>query len=154
MAERSLPPPSIDYLNDLETDLTNQFKDDDTRIDALRDQREMRVPAMSGADRTYTLVEVDPRDPDISEEAFQQAAIFSQERPKLHLKSQESDTAQTAASLREHWTEGVLQECGSRDSGFDTMDAVIDHCLNDGGAWAKILWLSDAWDQRYAISAP
>jgi hypothetical protein len=154
MAERSLPPPTIDYLNDLETDLVNQFQDDDHRIDNLRAQREMKVPAMTGADRTYTLVEVDPRDPDISEEAFQQTAIFSQERPKLHLKSQESDTAQTQASLREHWTEAVFQECGSRDTGFDTMDSVIDHCLNDGGAWAKILWLPDAWDQRYAIAAP
>lgn len=154
MAERSLPPPTQDYLDDLESDLTNQFHEDDERIDALRAQREMTVPAMTGADRKYTLVEVDPRDPDIAEEAFQQTAIFTSERPKLHLKSQESDDAQTRASQREHWTEAVLQECGTRDSGLDAMDAVIDHTLNDGGGWSKLLWIADAWDHRYALEAP
>lgn len=154
MAERSLPPPTVEYLHDTQSDLETEFQSDDQRIDNLRKQRELGVPAMEGADSKYTLVQVDPRDPDIAEESFQQLAIFTTNRPKLHLKSQESDEAQTRASLREHWTEAVLEECGTRDSGFDAMTTLIDHTLNDGGGWAKILWLPDAWDQRYAIPAP
>ena len=155
MAESDkLKAPSAEYLRGLATELGDLYQDDDTQLDDVRKQREMRVPAMSGADQRYVLVSVDPRDPDITEEAFQQTAIMTMERPKLMLKAGEGDVAQTNASLREHWTEEVLWECGSREPGQDTMFQCTDSALNDGGAWAKILFIPDAWDLRYKLEAP
>lgn len=156
MAEKelSLKAPSTEYLQGLQTELGDLYIDDDNQLDNTRKQREMRVPAMSGADAKYTLVQVDPRDPDITEEAFQQTAIMTMERPKLMLKAGEGDAAQTNASMREHWTEEVFWQCGSRDPGQDTMNAITDSALNDGGAWAKVLFTRDAWDLRYSLKAP
>ena len=152
MAEQK--PPEAEYLGGLATELQDLYLDDDRQLDDNRQQREMRVPAMAGADKRYSLVDVDPRDPDVTEEAFQQAAIMTMERPKLTLKAGEGDTAQTNASLREHWTEEVLWECGTREPGQDTMSQCTDAALNDGGAWSKILFAPDAWDQRYQMEAP
>ena len=147
-------PPTASYLCELQTEMYDRYRRDDIQIDTARAQREMRVPAMLGADQKYTLVNVDPRDPDVSEEGFQQTAMLTLERPKLHLDGGESDTAQTAASLREHWTEETLWQCGSRTPGMDTMSFITDAALNDGGAWSKILFLPDAWDKRYQYPVP
>jgi hypothetical protein len=149
-----LKAPSAEYLRHLSTELGDLYKDDDIQIDDVRRQREMRVPAMAGADQRYVLVNVDPRDPDITEEAFQQTAIMTMERPKLMVKAGEGDVAQTNASLREHWTEEVLWECGTREPGQDTMNQCTDAALNDGGAWSKILYIPDAWDLRYSLEPP
>jgi hypothetical protein len=149
-----LKAPSREYLGALQTELEDLYRSDDDQLDAYRAQRELRVPAMQGADEKYTLVQVDPRDPDVSEEAFQQAAMLTLERPKIHLEAGESDTAQTNASIREHWTEETLWACGTREPGTDTMFNITDATLNDGGGWSKILWQRDVWDQRYAIKAP
>jgi hypothetical protein len=154
MAEQKLKAPSAEYVQNLATDLKDLYIEDDTQIERIRALREMRVPAMAGADEKYRLVSVDPRDPDIAEESLQQLAMLTMERPKLHLEAGESDTAQTNASQREKWTTGVLWECGTREPGTDTMNALVDACLNDGGAWAKLLWLPDSWDRRYKIKAP
>jgi hypothetical protein len=126
----------------------------DQDIDMFRDQREMRTPAMAEADKDYVLVHVDPRDPDITEEAFQQTAILTLDRPRLSIVGGEGDTAQTVASKLEHFTEESLWQCGTRTPGQDTMTQVTDACLNDGGGWAKLLWASDLWTTRYAIPKP
>jgi hypothetical protein len=152
--DTSLKPPTAEYLNSLASELGDLYLDDDRQLDDARRQREMRVPAMEGADQRYVLVHVDPRDPDVTEEAFQQTAIMTMERPKLTLKAGEGDTAQTNASLREHWTEEVLWECGTREPGQDTMSQCTDSALNDGGAWSKILYVRDAWDLRYSLDPP
>ena len=150
----SLPAPDAEYLQSLASELNDLYLDDDRQLDDARNQREMRIPAMAGTDPRYKIVDVDPRDPDVTEEAFQQTAIMTMERPKLQLKAGEGDTAQTNASLREHWTEEVLWECGTREPGQDTMSQCTDAALNDGGAWSKILFAPDAWDQRYKLEAP
>src|SRR5262245_20682004 len=116
--------------------------------------REMPVPALGEADQHYVLVHVDPRDPDITEEAFQQTAILTLERPKISIVGGEGDTAQTLASDREHWTSETLWRCGTREPGSDTMTQVTDATLNDGGGWAKILWQRDLWDARYSVPRP
>lgn len=149
-----LKPPTAEYISGLSSELGELYLDDDRQMDDARRQREMRVPAMEGADQRYALVNVDPRDPDVTEEAFQQTAIMTMERPKLTLKAGEGDTAQTNASLREHWTEETLWECGTREPGQDTMSQCTDAALNDGGAWSKILFTRDAWDVRYTIPTP
>jgi hypothetical protein len=154
MAAADREPPSVHYLHEMRSELEERYHDDDLQLDEYRAQREMRVPAMYGADPKYQLVHVDPRDPDVSEEAFQQTAMLTLERPKLTLKGGESDVAQTEASLREHWTEETLWECGTRTPGQDTMHSITDGALNDGAAWAKILFLPDAWDKRYAYPKP
>ena len=100
------------------------------------------------------MVHVDPRDPDITEEAFQQTAILTLDRPKLSIIGGEGDTAQTVASKLEHWTEETLWQCGTRDVGSDTMTQVTDSCLNDGGGWSKLLWAADLWKARYALPSP
>jgi len=138
----------------MRTELEDRYRSDDIQLDQYRAQREMRVPAMNGADPKYALVSVDPRDPDVSEEAFQQTAMLTLERPTLSLKGGESDTAQTEASLREHWTEETLWQCGTRTPGQDTMVSLTDGALNDGAGWSKILFLPDAWDKRYKFPKP
>ena len=153
-SKKDLKAPDSQYLTALQTELGDLYNQQDIDIDLVREQREMRRPALSEADRDYILVHVDPRDPDITEEAFQQTAILTLERPKLSIVGGEGDTAQTVASKLEHFTEETLWECGTREPGSDTMTQVTDATLNDGGGWAKILWASDLWSERYGIPAP
>lgn len=152
--ERVLKAPSSEYLANLETELGDLYSSQDEDIDHYRNMREMRVPALSQADKDYVLVHVDPRDPDITEEAFQQTAMLTGERPRISITSGEGDTAQTVASKLEHWTEETLWKCGTREPGSDTMTQVTDSTLNDGGGWAKILWARDIWDARYGLASP
>jgi hypothetical protein len=132
--------PDSRYILDLMVELGDQYKQQDLDIDEMRSVREMKVPAMQEADSRYIMVHVDPRDPDITEEAFQQTAILTLERPKLSIVGGEGDTAQTIASKLEHWTEETFWQCGTREPGQDTMVQVTDACLNDGGGWTKLLW--------------
>ena len=156
MAERSdsLKAPTSEYLLSLSTELTDLYQQQDADIDNFRSQREMKTPAMAEADSDYVLVHVDPRDPDITEEAFQQTAILTLDRPKLSIVGGEGDTAQTVASKLEHFTEETLWHCGTRTPGQDTMTQVTDSTLNDGGGWSKMLWASDIWTTRYRLEAP
>jgi hypothetical protein len=149
-----LKAPDETYILDLQTELTDNFRQQDEDIDDARSVREMRVPAMAEADQRYVLVAVDPRDPDITEEAFQQTAMLTLDRPKLQIVGGEGDTAQTVASKLEHWTEETLWACGTRELGADTMTQVTDACLNDGGGWSKLLWAADLWGARYGITPP
>jgi hypothetical protein len=153
-SKAALKAPTSEYLTSLQTELGDLYLTQDNDIDLVREQREMRRPALSEADKDYVLVHVDPRDPDITEEAFQQTAILTLERPKLSIVGGEGDTAQTVASKLEHFTEETLWECGTREPGSDTMTQVTDATLNDGGGWAKILWSSDLWSERYGIPSP
>ena len=155
MAERkALAAPDDHYLMALRTELGDLYRDQDQEIDDFRAQREMRVPALAEADKDYLLVHVDPRDPAITEEAFQQTAILTLDRPTIHIDGGEADAQQTLATDREHWTSEVLWRCGTREPGSDTMTQTTDACLNDGGGWAKMLWASDLWAERYALKAP
>jgi hypothetical protein len=146
--------PDLEFLHELTSEMQDQYRDQDKQIQAARAVREMQVPALAGADQKYVLVSVDPRDPTVAEEAFQQTAMLTLERPKLQVKAGESEAAQTNSSLREHFTEQTLWTCGTREPGTDTMNQSVDAALNDGGAWCKILWLPDTWEQRYSIAAP
>jgi hypothetical protein len=151
---KELSAPDSSYILSLQTELGDSFRQQDHDIDEMRSVREMRVGAMDEADSRYVMVHVDPRDPDITEEAFQQTAILTLERPKLSIVGGEGDTAQTIASKLEHWTEETFWQCGTREPGADTMAQVTDSCLNDGGGWAKLLWAADLWQARYAIASP
>ena len=151
---KSLNAPTAQYIRSLKTELQDLYRDQDDDIDNMRAQREMRTPALADADKNFVLVSVDPRDPDITEEAFQQTAILTLDRPTINIKGGEGDTAQTLATDREHWTEEVLWRCGTREPGSDTMTQVTDACLNDGGGWSKLLWQRDVWDARYGIKPP
>jgi hypothetical protein len=153
-SKKELKSPTSEYLTSLQTELGDLYLEQDNDIDLVREQREMRRPALSEADKDFLLVHVDPRDPDITEEAFQQTAILTLERPKLSIVGGEGDTAQTVASKLEHFTEETLWECGTREPGSDTMTQITDATLNDGGGWAKILWQSDLWAERYGIADP
>jgi hypothetical protein len=153
-SKKELKPPDSEYLTSLQSELGDLYLTQDQDIDLVREQREMRRPALSEADKDFLLVHVDPRDPDITEEAFQQTAILTLERPKLSIVGGEGDTAQTVASKLEHFTEETFWECGTREPGSDTMTQVTDATLNDGGGWAKILWQSDLWSERYGIPSP
>ena len=152
--QHELDAPDSRYILDLQTELADSYRQQDLDIDEMRSVREMKVAAMAEADSRYVMVHVDPRDPDITEEAFQQTAILTLDRPKLSIVGGEGDTAQTVASKLEHFTEETLWQCGTREVGADTMTQVTDSCLNDGGGWAKLLWASDLWRERYALPSP
>ena len=96
-SKKELKAPDSEYLTSLQTELGDLYLQQDNDIDLVREQREMRRPALCEADKDYMLVHVDPSDPDITEEAFQQTAILTLERPKLSIVGGEGDTAQTVA---------------------------------------------------------
>lgn len=153
---KSLRPPTWEYLAALQDELQTLYRDDDNQIREARIDREMKRPALSGADQKYVLVHVDPRDSAVADESFREQASLSLERPKLTVKHEgdESDAAETNATLREHWTEQTLWTCGTREPGSDTMRDVNDAALFDGGGWTKLLWQKDFWEQRYKVKDP
>jgi hypothetical protein len=145
--------PDFPYIAALADELTTLYADQDEQIRRARQVREMQVPALHGVDSKYVLVNVDPRDPSVADEAFREAASLSLQRPALTIShdGDESDSAEENATLREHWTEQTLWTCGTREAGTDTMRDVIDAALFDGGGWAKLMWMRDRWDQRYQL---
>ena len=109
---------------------------------------------MQEADSRYVMVHVDPRDPDITEEAFQQTAILTLDRPKLiDHRRRGRHGADRRLEARALDRRDVLAVRHAR-RGRDTMTQMTDSCLNDGGGWAKLLWASDLWQDRYAIPSP
>jgi hypothetical protein len=151
-SKKELKAPDSEYLTSLQTELGDLYLEQDNDIDLVREQREMRRPALSEADKDFLLVHVDPRDPDITEEAFQQTAILTLERPKLSIVGGEGDTAQTVASKLEHFTEETLWECGTREPGSDTMTQVTDATLNDGFGWGEDPVAVTRGSERYSIA--
>lgn len=159
MARSTTPDaPDLDYLLALRTELEALYQQDNKQIEDARQVREMAKPALSGADERYRLVDVDPRDPAIADEAFRTQASLTINRPKLSCKSggpyAESDAAQTRTTQRENWTEEVLWAAGTRAPGQDTWRDAADACLFDGGAWTKLLWTKDDWTERYKLKKP
>lgn len=145
--------PDFAYITALADELTALYFDQDRQIERARAVREMSVPALNGVDDKYVLVNVDPRDPAVADEAFRELASLSLQRPALTVmhEGDESDAAEDNATLREHWTEQTLWTCGTREAGADTMRDIMDAALFDGGGWAKLLWMRDRWDQRYQV---
>lgn len=146
--------PDFSYLLHSKQELLQQYLPQDIQIREARRVREMSRPALEGCDDKYRLVEVDPRDPAVADESFRVQAANTLNRPKLHLDHRESDVAAQNAELRLNWTERCLWQVGTRGQGQDTPREVMDAALNDGGAWAKLVWSKDLWDARYKQPMP
>ncbi len=152
MATRTkrLEPPSLEYLLALRTELEHQYADQDTQIKRMREVRELkRSVALSSELR---LVDVEVRDPTATDEIQRVAATLSVNPATVEVTpANPGDKAQRNATLREHWTEGVLLASGTRTPGQNTFTQSVDACVGDGGAWTKFLFTRDVWDSRYSI---
>ncbi|MDE2096744.1 MAG: hypothetical protein KGL39_05800 [Patescibacteria group bacterium] len=146
----ALKDPTIEYLRALRTELEKVFAEQDSQIDRLRQVRTLKKP-VNIPDR-YRLVDVEVRDPAITDETARVVATLSVNPPKLTITpGRPSDKAQANATLRQHWTEQVLTVAGRRQPGQDTFSAVVDACAGDGAAWTKLVFARDVWDNRYSI---
>ena len=147
----TLTPPSAEYILALKGELQALYKDDDAQIDRTRQDRELKNPIpMAEAWRKFA---VEVRDPTMSDEIQRTAAELSINPPTLTCKAAvESEKAQENATLREEWTQAVLNEAGRRIPGVDTFSFLVDSVVGDGGGWCSFENSRDLWDVRYSLS--
>lgn len=143
--------PTEQFLLALMRDMETAYADDDEQIKRIREVRELRRPVPLAA--KHRLVQVEVRDPTITDEIARVVATFSINRPKLIVTpTKPTDAAQTNATLRERWSESVLFEAGARYDGMTTISRLIDAVVADGAGWVKLLPNKDTWGERYKLT--
>src|SRR5690242_5966702 len=100
MVTKALRPPTLEYLRSLRVELEKNYADQDTQIDRLRQVRLLKKPVP--IPDKYRLVDVEVRDPAITDEAGRVVATLSVNPPKLTVTpGRPSDKAQANATLRQ-----------------------------------------------------
>lgn len=142
--------PTREYVEGLVSELQGIYSAQDEQIRTMRQVRELTRPV--AIEPRLRLVTVEIRDPTATDEIARASASLSVNDPRCHVTpSRPSDKAQENATRREKGSEAILRVCGRRTPGVDTFSALVDHCVGDGGAWAKLVWQKDAWDERYKL---
>lgn len=139
---------TVQYLQALESELRELYKDQDDTVRHMREVRECTwsVPVPDEA----RLTTYEYHDPTISDECQRTAAMHSINPIEWQIRpAKDSEAALENSTLREHWTAEVFRIAGTRSPGRDTVLDVIDAAFNDGGAWAKLLFAKDVWDEVY-----
>jgi hypothetical protein len=143
-------PPDEVYITQLRTALETQYREQDAQIDLMREIRELAdtidIP------KELKRVEIQVRDPTIADENARVTATLTINPPHLSVTpAQPTDLAIEEATLREHWTEEVIHKASTRIPGQNTLTAVVDACVSDGGGCCKLLFTPDTWEERYGI---
>lgn len=150
MAAKHVAPPTREYILALWAEKKAEFAEQDDQIRRMREVRELRRPVRL----ENPVTDVEWRDPDAASEIQRRSNILAANPPALHVTppggEEASDKAQQNATLREHWTEETLKTAGTRLAGMDTWPDAVDCCTGDGGAWTKLLFQRDLWDERYS----
>jgi hypothetical protein len=151
MAKGQLGKPSQQYIEGLLTELQTIYGPQDDQIRRLRQVREQTRPVE--IDKQFRVVDTEVQAADITDEVARVVASLSHNAPRCHITAPENagDTGVINATKREHATVAILQIAGRREPGRDTNHALIDSVVGDGGAWAKLVWLKDVWDERYGL---
>lgn len=145
-----LEPPTAEYVIALYEELRTAYASQDREVEELREWRELK--AAVPVDEDYRLVQVEVRDATIADEAQRRAATLALNRPTLIITpAKPSDTADKNSTLLEKWTTELLWSIGRNKVGMHTYSAIVDACLNDGGAWHKLVFARDIWDHRYGL---
>lgn len=145
------PPPTAGYIKDRWEELKVIHREDDDRIRRIRQLREMTRPV--ALEKRFVDIEV--RDPTIADETQRVVATLTTNRPHAVVtptrpgvtKDQENSTQ------REHWSEEVLRVCGRYHPGEETLYAVADATIGDGGGWSKLIFVKDLWEERYSVKS-
>lgn len=142
--------PTFGYLSALRTELETIYGDQDGQIDRTRQVRDLkRVVALP---EPYRLVDVEVRDPTVTDEIARVTATLSVNPPKLTCTPiRQSDSAAKNAADRSAFTQELLRVCGQRSPGMPTFNAVVDSVVGDGAAWTKFLFTRDMWANRYSV---
>jgi hypothetical protein len=148
---KSLPAPTLDYLLNLRSEQERVYADDNAQIDRLRGVRTLSRPVM--IDERYRINDVEVRDPTLADEIQRVVATLALNAPTLTVTpARIGDTAEANATLREKWTEAVLERAGTHPTGHTRRD-LVDACVGDGGAWTKLVFKSDLWEARYGMDS-
>ena len=145
-----LAAPTEQETRQLRSQLERQFKDDDEQIDEMRSVRFLEEPVPIPDELRTVSVEV--RDPSITDEIQRVVATLSLNDAAIQCVGEEGETAERNRTLREHWTKEVLHQAGRVEPGLPTEKSAIDACVGDGGAWTKLLFVPDTWEERYGYT--
>lgn len=151
--KQKLRAPDAAYLRALWSEKVSEYSLDDAQIDLMRGIRTLTKQVL--LDEEYRLTDVEVRDPTITDEIQRVVAALSLNDPKLTVAVSPSagDKGEDNATLRQDWTERVLQEAGTKLAGHDTFRDCVDAACGDGGAWSRLVFRNDTWDARWRVSA-
>ncbi len=145
-----LQKPSLQHILALEAELVAQYASQDTAIREMRETLEMRAPIAIPDE--LRLVDIQIHDPSGADEVQRISAALSVNPFAVTIiPASPADTAQRNATLREKFSEEVMKVAGQRTPGFDTFTMAVDAAVGDGGAWTKLVFSKDLWENRYSI---
>ena len=151
MAKRITPPPSETYIRHLATSLQTEFRAQDEMVETLRSVRLLENEVRMHPDLVDDVF-VEVRDPTVADEVTRVVATLTLNPPSCEVTpASHSDAAEANATEREHWHMEVLRQAGRADYGVDTQRAAMDASVGDGGAWTKLLYSRDTWEDRYRL---
>ena len=138
------------YIQKLTQALLLKFKDDDTKIDDMREVRLMTKAV--DIPENLRRVSIEMRDPTIRDEIIRVVATLAHRPPIWHVTpANDSETAIAAATKLEHWSHATLMRAGDRAGVVHTYRSMVDSCVGDGGGWCKFLFTADTWEERYGL---
>lgn len=147
----SLPPPTLEYLQEYRTERERFFAAERLQVVRMRELREQTREIVIPDKLKIATVEL--RDASLAKDIQRKAASWSINPPTLTCKHtmRRGDAAEENATKREKATEAIFEQAGARTIGMHTHDAINDAVCCDGAAWTKFVYTRDLWDERYRI---
>lgn len=145
--------PDLTYLQALVSAVETHYHEQDDEIDLRRRVRSLNDPPHIPDDLKVGDIDTTIQDPIVTDECARVVASLAKNSPKCQVTAgdQATDAGQENSTLREHFTEEVFRSCGSRVPGMETFRALVDACVADGGAVAKLLYLPDTWESVFKL---
>ena len=143
------PAPDISYLTSFKSQLESHYAPQDAQIDVMRDVRMLADPPVLPEE--LKVVDTVLQDPTVTDEIARVVATLSMRYPQCTVTPGDpaTDAGQENSTLRESFTEEVLRVCGGRVPGHDTWIDLVDACVADGAAVAKLVHHSHRWEKVY-----
>ncbi len=137
------PPPSEQYLRELEEQLVAGFGQRNAQVERLRRLRHMEVPVDIPAAYRATTREV--RTPLAREQLKRVVGSLTANRPVIQVPPAEpTEAARASADLRSRWTDAALRRM-DHDAGRDVFGMFVDALVADGAGVLKLVYLPDRW---------
>lgn len=145
--------PPKGYIVGLLGQLKTIYSEQDALIDRIRSTRQHTNQILLDPD--YRIVPIEVHDATVTDEIQRVAAMMVTNPATMTVTpaNSASEKAQTNATLREKVTEAILAQAGRRSSGQDTLEALADAAVGDGGGWCKVLWDPHAWESVYSVNS-
>jgi hypothetical protein len=150
MAKKKSDPPKAEYIQQLATELERMYALEDKQIDDMRKVRTLSQSVV--LPEKYKLVDIEIRDPVITDEIQRVVAAMTVNQPRLACTpASASQDAQDNATIREKFWKEVIKVSSRRIPGLDHWYNAVDSIVADGAAWVKFVFSKDIWDERYGI---